>query len=189
MQRWRAAGAAPRRELVFSRLHRFEQIDQRVPRAPLRKPRKRLNQAQRQRIGQQAERRGVVALRQRCLAALEQRENRNAEDHADLEKAAAADAVRALLVFLYLLKSNSELGGQVGLRHALGQPVDADVAANDLIQTLRASALHRIDPIPKVVSYGRLIHGQTTAYQTLMAPRWIAPGCCMVWILKVDLEN
>src|SRR5580693_4724784 len=110
-----AAAEPPSRELIFSRLHRFDQIDQRMSRAPLRNLRKRLNQAQRQRIGQEIERRRIVAFRERRFASLKQREDRNAEDHADFEKTAAADAVRAFLVFLYLLKRNSELVCQVGL--------------------------------------------------------------------------
>ena len=77
--------------------------------------RKGLNESERMGIGEQIEWRRISRASGR-LAARKERRYRLAENGADLEEASAADAIAALLVFLDLLKRESEFYGQVCLR-------------------------------------------------------------------------
>src|SRR5207302_7865598 len=80
------------------------------------------------------------------LAALEERADVDAENRGDLIKPAAAHPVGAVLVFLHLLEAHPELVAQIGLRHLSAQPMDADVAANDLVDLLRPLLQHELSP-------------------------------------------
>ena len=58
----------------------------------------------------------------------EQFADRNTQHGRDARQAAGAYPVRALLVFLYLLESNTDLIGEIGLAYSAMNPKDANPA-------------------------------------------------------------
>src|SRR6185312_10536115 len=58
-------------------------------------------------------------------------------------------AVDAVLVLLHLLEAHPEMLTELGLRHLLGEAVDANVAADHAIDLLRALLLHTPGPLSR----------------------------------------
>src|SRR5262249_51853311 len=71
----------------------------------------------------------------RCanLGALEQRDDRDVHGLSHLNEAAAANSVRALFVFLHLLKGDADAKRKLFLREAGGQADRADIPTDELV--------------------------------------------------------
>src|ERR1700743_3189601 len=87
----------------------------------------------------------------------------------DLHQTAGADAVRAVLVLLYLLERNAELVGELRLRDAEHQPARADAAPDDGVDRPGAFCPHAAGSL---VSSILLSDRQTMEY----SPGWQAVG-------------
>src|SRR5262249_10248964 len=71
------------------------------------------------------------------VRAFEQHGNGNAQGPGNFDQPTGADAVAADLVFLDLLKGDSEAAGELGLGQALGHAPDAHVAADGDVEGTR----------------------------------------------------
>src|SRR5262245_55204572 len=79
----------------------------------------------------------------RAVDALEQGQQRHVQGTGDAHEPPGPDAVGATLVLLHLLKRDAKLRREVGLRQALGQALDADVAADQPVDGVRRFRGHK----------------------------------------------
>src|SRR5262249_30190428 len=95
----------------------------------------------------------------------------HAEDRGDLVEPPAADPVGAVLVLLHLLEAHPELVAELGLRHLLGEAVDADIAADDLVDLLGSFLLHPSYPLSQLTDRRCPTQRSVHVTNTCEAPR------------------
>src|ERR1700738_3502187 len=107
--------------------------------------------------------------------AFEEERHRDLQDVGDLLQSARADAVRALLVFLDLLKRQAKCAAEIRLAHCQHHPAHAHPAADVLVDGiwgLLADGIHYRFRIEKI--YPRSYRDERAAQQTLREIRRIA---------------
>src|ERR1043166_630470 len=110
----------------------LDQFDDRTPQFPVGQGGIGLQQPECMRVRDQRERRldALCGHFLDAVAALKERVDRNVEDARDLGETAGADAVRALLVFLHLLKCDTDALTEFGLRQPGGKALNFDALSN-----------------------------------------------------------
>ena len=83
--------------------------------------------------------------------------DRHAQYVGNSRKAAGADAIGALFVFLHLLERNAQGLAEGALRHATGGPFDSNATANLDVNRVRCFLRHAIRTANRIGALGRCI--------------------------------
>src|SRR6202011_3624088 len=96
------------------------------------------------------------AVRLAAIEAVEEMLRRNAQRFRELIKAAGADAVLALLVFLHRLEADADPLRQIALGQAADDALGADARAD--VDIDRMGAVDHDGALPVASAYGRWVH-------------------------------